>query len=118
LAARAYNVVQDFLLYYRTHRKYTRDTPKEELVAVFAEARRAADDAVKRMLLDDINHAIPIMDDNDDDEDDDVDDESMGAVYDPIDTMMVPSSSPITTTAASVTQMSTSSLSEIKQNDM
>ena len=49
LAARAYNVVQAYLRKYRNECKVTKDTPKDELTAVFADARKAADEAVQRL---------------------------------------------------------------------
>jgi len=53
LAARAYTVTQDFLRQYRTSGAFSRDTPKEALAAVFATARRIADDAVRALLNED-----------------------------------------------------------------
>jgi hypothetical protein len=47
LAARAYVVVQDYLRQYRADNRITKDSPKEELAMIFANARRAADDAVR-----------------------------------------------------------------------
>ena len=52
LAARAYNVVQDYLRKYRIQRKITKETPKEELTAAFATARHLADEAVQRLRRD------------------------------------------------------------------
>jgi hypothetical protein len=62
LAARAYNVVQDYLRKYRTECKITKDTPKEELSTVFTDARRIADEAVQRLRRD-LNMAGTIFDD-------------------------------------------------------
>ena len=52
LAARAYNVVQEYLHSYRTEHKITKDTPKDELHAVFNEARRIAHEAVQILRRD------------------------------------------------------------------
>lgn len=49
LAARAYVVVQDFLRQYRDDHTITKESPKEELAIIFANARRAADDAVREL---------------------------------------------------------------------
>ena len=59
MAARAYNVVQDYLRKYRSQCKITKDTPKDELTTVFADARRAADEAVQRLRRDlNMNDAV------------------------------------------------------------
>lgn len=52
MAARAYNVVQAYLRKYRIECKITKDTPKDELTAVFGDARRLADEAVQRLRRD------------------------------------------------------------------
>jgi hypothetical protein len=62
LAARAYNVVQDYLRKYRNEYKITKDTPKEELSSIFAHARRFADEAVQRLRRD-LNMADTAVDD-------------------------------------------------------
>jgi hypothetical protein len=64
LAARAYNVVQDYLRKYRIEYKITKETPKEALTSVFADARRIADDAVQRLRRD-LNMADVIDDEVD-----------------------------------------------------
>jgi hypothetical protein len=53
LAARAYIVVQDYLRSYRNKNSITKDSPKEDLAQIFANARKAADDAVRDMLRQD-----------------------------------------------------------------
>jgi hypothetical protein len=53
LAARAYIVVQDYLRSYRISHSITKDSPKEDLAQIFANARKAADDAVRDMLRQD-----------------------------------------------------------------
>jgi hypothetical protein len=53
LAARAYIVVQDYLRSYRNNHSITKESPKEDLAQIFANARKAADDAVRDMLRQD-----------------------------------------------------------------
>ena len=67
LAARAYNVVQEYLHSYRTEHKITKDTPKDELHAVFNEARRIAHEAVQILRRD-----LRIKEGVDDDEGEDI----------------------------------------------
>jgi hypothetical protein len=52
MAARAYNAVQHYLRELRNQRKLSKDTPKEELTAVFSEARRVAEEAVQGLRKD------------------------------------------------------------------
>lgn len=46
LASKAYEVVQDYLSEFRSASKLPKDTPREELAAIFGQARIAAEQAV------------------------------------------------------------------------